>query len=320
MRGTRSGSAIALANPLPAALHHYERELRDVLEAGGSEVHDQACPDVEVAGHGRGLKLRRAIGSLTGRVGGSGSEPTVALWPVFGLADPATWVLHRGRIWVIVHDPEPLRAQAGMSRVAATLGRMASRRHIGVIVHTELAGAVLEDAGWDPIHLPHPICRPEPLAPGSGDQLVVLGQWKPARSMEPLNRLARVPQWDGRRQVVGRGWPEVEGWSVDSRFVSEREVDLWIDRAASVVLPYARYFQSNISVRALERLRPVVGQGHEFLSGLFGTDWPGIVVDDDWAGAVEAVHRVTVAEMDARRKAYWDRCVEEWGRFVAAAR
>lgn len=317
---TAGRSAITLANPLPAALHHYQRELREVLEGAGVEVHGRHCPDVEVAGGGRALKLRRAVASLAGRVAVVGAEPTVSLWPVFGLADPMTWALHRGRVWVVVHDPTQLREQAGMGSLASKMGRLASRRRVGVLVHTAIAGDVLLAAGWDPVRVPHPIRRPEPVAVGGGEQVLVLGQWKPARSMTPLEQLAGVGAWDGRRQIVGRGWPAVEGWSVDPRFVSEEEVDDWIDRAACLVLPYDRYFQSNVSVRALERLRPVVGRRHEFLLDLYGADWPGIVEGEDWGAAIVRVTSVTAEEMARRRAVYWDRCVAEWGAFAAAAR
>jgi hypothetical protein len=312
----RNDVSLGLANPLPEALQHYESELRDVLVASGVSVRSAAVPSVEVAGASRAVKLSRAARTVVGRISPARTLSTLVLWPVFGMADPVTWSARRGRVWIVVHDASPLRDQAGMGRAASLAGRLAPRWRVGVIAHTDLAADVLRVAGWRPTVVPHPIRRPSSSTVSPGDRVVVLGQWKPARSLQPLEALAQVAELDGCRQIVGRGWPKVAGWSMDDRFVPEAELTQWIDRSKCVVLPYDRYFQSNISVRALERLRPVVGRRHEFLLILYGEDWPGFVVNEDWAGAVERASAVSGEDLAIRRADYWDRCVAAWREFA----
>jgi hypothetical protein len=309
---------VSLVNPLPAALHHYERELVDVLgtcELAG--VQRDGSPGIEMTDGDASSRLGRAVNTLRWRL--HGVDPAavrLVLWPVFGLADAATWVRRRGTTWLIVHDPEPLRRQVGMGRIAAQLGGYASRHGVGVIVHSEPAAAVLRRNGWSTTMLPHPIRRPVDDQSLPGSRLTVLGQWKPARSLAPLQALAAAEQWRDRRDVVGRGWPAVAGWAVDSRFVSEAELRERIAGSACLVLPYDRYFQSNIAVRCLEQRRPVVGRPHPFLQSLYGATWPGLVEDEDWVAATARAVTVTAEELDRLRQDYWERCILAWQQFV----
>jgi hypothetical protein len=307
-----------LVNPLPAALHHYERELLDVLETCGglTAVRDDSVT-VEMSDGEAQSRPSRALATLRARAGRVSPGARLVLWPVFGLADVATWWRHRRDTWVVVHDPEPLRRQVGMGSIGGWIGGVASRHQVGVIVHSESAHNVLASKRWDTVLLPHPMKRPDAQAGRTGDRLTVLGQWKPARSLDPLRQLAATTEWSDRREVVGRGWPDIDGWSVDGRFVSEPELVERIDEAACVVLPYHRYFQSNIAVRCLEQCTPVIGRPHEFLEHLFGPDWPGLVVDDDWAAAAARASAVPLDDLRSRRQAYWDRCTHAWQIFAA---
>ncbi|WP_210494634.1 hypothetical protein [Patulibacter sp. SYSU D01012] len=64
-------------------------------------------------------------------------------------------------------------------------------------------------------------------------------------------------------------------------------------RASNVVLiPYSRYYQSGIAIRALEEGTPVVGRRHTFLESLLGAAYPGLVDSestDEWLAAIERV-------------------------------
>lgn len=311
-----SAPRILIVNPLPAALHHYELELGDIIEAGALGPAERLeVPTIEATPH-RWARAKTALALLRDRLRPAGREtPILALWPAFGLADVATWWRWRRRVWVVIHDPEPLRAQYGMGRFALRISRRANTRGVGVIVHSAPAEQVLAAAGWVTVRLPHPICRRSPSVTPDRRNLTVVGQWKPARSLEPLEALAALPEWNGLRRVVGRGWPDVAGWSVDSRFVSEDEIVAAIAGSQCVVLPYDRYFQSGIAVRCLEQGVPVVGRSHPFLIELFGSDWPGLVEDGDWRGAVDRARAVAAADLAERRAQYWSRCVSEWARF-----
>jgi hypothetical protein len=310
---------VAVINPLPLTLHHYELELLDVL-SGCRLASVAAGPTVsaEMTDGDASSRLGRAAKIVCSRLaGGDGADVRLVLWPVFGLMDAMTWLRQRNGTWLVVHDPEPLRRQVGMGPISAWAGGLASRHGVGVIVHSVPASDVLRGKGWRTTTLPHPIRRPADRGGAlEGLRLTVLGQWKPARSIVPLRALAAATEWHGRRDVVGRGWPEVDGWSVESRFVTEAELSARIDSSACVVLPYDRYFQSGIAVRCLEQLTPVVGQRHPFLQDLFGNDWPGLVDDDDWPAAVARVREVSPQELDNRRQVYWARCTNAWKSFL----
>jgi hypothetical protein len=311
-----TGLPLRIVDPIPRALAHYERELREVLAACGVDAEGVGSPSIERSPT-RASVASRAAAVLWWRLRSRGaSGDTLVVFPAFGLADPATWVGRRDRIWLVVHDPAAVAKQFGMGRFAARLGRAAVGRRVRVLVHSQPAADVLRDRGWSVELLPHPVRQPHAdvatAARRRTGPVTVLGQWKPARSIEPLRQFSAAAAWDGRRQVVGRGWPAVPGWTVDSRFVDEAELDDRIAAAACVLLPYDHYFQSGIAVRCLEAGLPVVGLRHAFLEGLFGASWPGLVDDDDWVAATERVATVAAEEMVDRRSDYWQRCVAAW--------
>jgi hypothetical protein len=100
----------------------------------------------------------------------------------------------------------------------------------------------------------------------------VLGQYKPDRDIELMESVARELPGDVSLRVAGRGWPEVAGWSVDNRFISEGELETILSGESTVVLvPYRRFFQSGIAMRALENLVPVVGPADSSLAAIFGS-------------------------------------------------
>jgi hypothetical protein len=308
---------VVLINPLPLTLAHYEKALRDVLTHFGRPASTLPSLTIELGEAARLRRLARgaSVVAQRARPASRDGDRAIVLWPAFGLIDPVTWLMRRGRVGLIVHDPRALRRQFGLGDLAGRLGRWASQHGVDVVVHSTLAEEELRSRAWRIRRLPHPIEQPRPIG-GGGESILVLGQWKPARSLEPLRVLAESPALDGRRVVVGRGWSAIDGWQVDARFVDEPEVNARIDQAACVVLPYDRYFQSGVAVRSLERLTPVVGRRHPFLGSLFGDDWEGFVEDEDWPGAVDRATSVSRARMLTLRQEYWEHCVESWRQFV----
>jgi hypothetical protein len=309
-------AGLRVVNPIPLALAHYERELRDVLSACSVEAETVGSPSIERSSDGPSA-VRRAGSVLRWRMRPTSvPRETLALFPAFGLADPISWLRRRGKVWLVVHDPAPVARQLGTGRPAAALGRLVVGRKVRVVVHSQPAADLLRRRGWSVEMLPHPVRERDDSAsvtirrePGP---VTVLGQWKPARTLEPLHQFSAAPDWHGRRQIVGRGWPNLPGWSVDSRFVGEGELDERIAAASCVLLPYDRYFQSGIAMRCLEAGVPVVGRRHPFLEDLFGANWPGLVEGDDWlaaAGRANAVPRYRVLTL---RTDYWQRCVAAW--------
>lgn len=309
---------LRIVNPLPRTLEHYQRQLEQVLTTVGVTCLPVSSASAEVAGRPWHRLVTAARLLLSRQV--SRGRRTVVTWPVFGRADPLTWPRTGGSTtYLIVHDPEPLRRQLGMGRASTALGRRAATGPVQVVVHGESARAAIERLGWPaPTVLPHPMLEPGPL-PAAVDRrgLLVIGQWKPARSLAPLDLLAADPVWDGQRAIKGRGWSAVAGWEVDARFLTEAELTAALLASRCVVLPYDRYFQSNIAVRALECLTPVVGRHHPFLADLFGDDWPGLVDHEDWAAAVKGATAVSEDELAGRRQAAWVRCTATWSRWAA---
>ena len=319
---------ISIYNPLPTTLHHYQAALVDVLTSAGMRTGSAGAPSVEVHGKSTSQRAQAALTDLaahlrTARRGGH----VIVCWPTYGLLEPFIWWLaswRRSTVSVVVHDPTPLRAQIGMGRGARAMGRLASRRRaVDVVVHSEAALRQLEAMGWaSPTVLPHPLCRPLPRPDNSSDARTVLvcGQYKPARDLELLDSLAPQLRERGFRSlVVGRGWPQLPGWEVDNRFLSETELDQRIAGSAVVLIPYSRFYQSGIAVRALELGVPVVGPRHPFLMDLLGAQWPGLISTEHgssaWAEAISEVTRCA-AELSSLSAAFRDRCEREWADYL----
>jgi hypothetical protein len=141
----------------------------------------------------------------------------------------------------------------------------------------------------------------------------VLGQYKPARDVDALRRLARNIGPSADLQIHGRGWPEIQGWAVRSDFVPESEMDALISSSSVVLVPYRRFFQSGVAIRCLENGIPVVGPVNTSLDELFGERSPLLVRHpDDW---VRAVHRALAGGGDdavRAGQAWRTRCEQEW--------
>lgn len=277
-----------LVNPLPQALHHYEQALQGHLE----RPLDSVAVSIEASGSGRLRRPARRVSALSRLLAlALRRRAALVLWPSLGLADLALARLSRGIRMVIIHDPFPLRKQAGFGRMGRALGRWGSRgKRVRVVTHTELAAAALAEQG---IHchmvLPHPVMldrQAVPAAKSPTPTVLVAGQCKEARDLQLLQSLPALLPDDWNWSVCGRGWPSLSGWNVDSRFLSESELDRAISDAHIVLVPYDFYFQSGIAARAYELGTPVVARRHEFIEFLFGHSWPGIVEGaqpDQWA-------------------------------------
>jgi hypothetical protein len=138
--------------------------------------------------------------------------------------------------------------------------------------------------------VPHPMLPPRPSASRRVARPVirVLGQFKADRDVAALERLAREGPGEWTYEIVGRGWPAVAGWHVDARFVPEAEFEELLTTSSAVLIPYRRFFQSGVAVRAVELGTPVVGPADSSLADLLGTGSPWLVRDGDWRAATTA--------------------------------
>lgn len=325
---------VELVNPLPLALHHYQDELRDVLEAAGVDVTVAATTSAERQQTGRPAAevLRHC---LRDRLVAAGPPPGVhrlVLWPVLGYPELLMWRGPSRNTSIVFHDPAPLRRQVGLSRGAARSTRAAGAlgRTRGLVVHSPTALAEVHERGYDADLLPHPVLAPVARpATEPSRQVLVLGQHKEARDLELLPRLAPLLRARGLTpRIVGRGWPEVPGWEVDPRFVDEEEFVALIRDSALVLLPYTRVFQSGVAVQAAEHAVPVVGGAATNVAEMYGVDWPGLVPDhgrsgataDDWVVAVERVLGLTPAHVLPSVSDYRERAVRAWGDWAGRLR
>lgn len=297
-----SDETIFILNPLASTLRHYESELIDTLAAAGYRA-AETIPTVEGEGiSGAAQRIRVAAASLSERVrmGSAMRNRTIIVaWPLFSYLDPLTlWGLcRRNRVFIVMHDPTPLRRSYGHSGVPRRIFKwIVEHTDTHVVYHTELAqrtGSAV--CGVTGTVIPHPIGRASigtcpPVDIEARRTIRVLGQYKPARTLAPLQQIAAREVGAYRLEIHGRGWPSLEGWAVSDRFVAEEEFDELIRTADCVVIPYDSFFQSGVAVRCLENGVPVVAPEHEHVAELYGEDWPGLVHDEnDWCDAVSRV-------------------------------
>jgi hypothetical protein len=317
---------VAIVNPLPTALRHYQAALVQTLEAAGhTSVDMKGNFSIEYPSAGRWRKAGIAVRLVWRLLRGSGevADVVLVLWPAFGYLDAVVMSrLGRGRpVYVIMHDPVPLRRTFGYAGWALLIARWLSRRSgskVAWLVHGETARRAIGDLGVTPYALcPHPILDRQPVVGHREGGLTVLGQFKPSRDLSMLETISDTVPFGTNLRIVGRGWPDVRGWSADSRFVSEDEFDEAVRRAECVVVPYSAFFQSGVAVRCLEGLTPVLAPDHEFIREVFGDDYPGMVTQPDGVvGALAGIQSITDADIEARRVRFVRWSQRSWGTLV----
>lgn len=314
---------VALINPLPGALAHYQHRLSDVLCGLGAHVTSIDVTSIEgLPGIGSKLKATwTAIRHPYGAENPRNFDRIVVLWPTYGYLDLLRW---RGatNVSLVFHDPLPLRRQVGLSGGSAALARQVPGG-AKIIVHSAYAGEVLRLRNLPAQHqLPLPMARPH-VDRKNTTRVLVLGQFKRARDLTVLVSLAPLLRQRGYEpHIVGRGWPAVPGWAVVDRFLSEEELDEQIVSAACVLLPYKRLFQSDIAVRCAEHVVPVVGPAQSNVADLYGGHWPGSLQEDappqSWVSAVEAVTALEVGDLAARAQTAYGEACDRWKAWLDA--
>lgn len=299
---------VIVVNTLGGALHHYARGLAATLRASGARVSVTHIDEPSVAG-GSGIDwVRRYLLALWAarRAAGRGAARVIVTWPVLGHLDRVVLRVLLGQrveAALVVHDPHPLVRARGYGVVARRIGALA--RHVRLIVHSETAAAALREDCPDavPELLPHPVVprAATVAAPTSDDRPVVrvLGQFKPDRDLDLLTGIGRAIGRSHRLEIIGRRWPEVDGWSVTDAFVDEDQLDALLVTADAVVVPYKRFFQSGIAIRALELGTPAVGPAGSSIADLYPDDrWLGDGSVSSWCDAIASA---STAERDETR-------------------
>ncbi len=302
---------VLLVNPLPAALAHYESVLERTLHDAGCEVQIADATSIEMTG-GRAERLRKLL-----RLGAERlfmrprADVVVVLWPALGFLDVLTWLIasRRAPVCVVIHDPVPLRPQVGLSSRARGVARFLLRRsRVTFLFHTNIAAHEFSDRPEDVRLVPHP-ARPAPHQASDGT-LRILGQFKPARDLEAIRALTAAP---GARQIMGRGWPKIDGWERTDEFLSEQALTEALASARSIAIPYSAFFQSGIAARAFELGVPVVSLPHEHIADMYGDDWVGFVTDGDWQTAESRAAQISRESVTLRARRYSESAAEAWG-------
>lgn len=291
---------VVLYNPVPVALAHYEAELRAVLEAAGFVVSAVHTQNEGLTGQAR---LRAAVAHVRrSRELLATNDCVITVWPLLGWLELLFARTRAARKYLVIHDPLPLRSRDLTS--GRRVGRFVSsltRPNVTLVVHSSQArrDALSVLAGRaEIVTIPHPILPVNDRvaavhAVNSAPTVGVFGQYKTARDLELLAQLGshlRRHGWSG--VVRGRNWPSVPGWDVDSRFLPEDELTEAISSVNAVLVPYERYYQSGIALRAIECGTPVVGRRNPFLEEFLGTQYPGLVDGQGvvpWLKALDAV-------------------------------
>jgi hypothetical protein len=282
---------LMLHNPLPKALHHYESALCHTLDAAGA-VWDLA-PFDGIEGESTALTKGLAWARHIRRSAGLHGVHHVVLWPALGFWDLASLRALRAPCTLVFHDPRPLRDQFGLDRFSRGLARHIQGGGVEIVVHSAAGMNELSRHGMGARLLPHPLIanhHNSSKAPVRNPVVRVLGQYKPGRRLDVLERLHNWRNLNDDRVVLevhGSGWPPVAGWNVTNQWYSEDEFDALIRTADAIVVPYLEYFQSGVAIRALENLIPVVSTGQWFES-LYGPHWVGVAHADDWERALAA--------------------------------
>lgn len=320
-----------IVNPLGGALRHYVLELESTLEAGGFEVHRWECDEPSVSGEKKIIWVGRYLSCLVSaaRARGRGqTRPVIVVWPVLGYLDvPVARAICSNAI-LFIHDPQPLVHAVGYGQRSKALARRL-RKGVKAATHSEVARAGVQvDGVFEPAEIAmiaHPILRPrqpnELHTRGGSDKVrvvSVLGQFKAERDTDLLRSLAMLSPSDWLLRVVGRGWPAIEGWEVDSRFVPEEEFDEIIQASDVVLIPYRRFYQSGVAVRCLENCTPVVGPAESSLSDLLGADSALLAGDSvsSWLDAIEYAFGMPSTQVAALAMNWQKRSIAEYRQMV----
>jgi glycosyltransferase involved in cell wall biosynthesis len=314
-----------LFNPLPTALSHYAEEMTETLGRIGIEsslvIPRPGIDDREVSRVRRIAAYVRAVRAVR-----AGDRPVLVLWPAIGWLEPLLWRGRKG-VTIVVHDPVPLRPERGHGPIIRTAaGKIIARDPDILICHSEeSASRTRELLGLKraPRVCFHPILSlpakadPEEPVPSASNTVLVAGQYKPTRDVDLLRRIGPQLRATGRTPVIlGRGWPRISGWDVTDRFLSESELDQVIASAGAVLLPYQRYWQSGIAVRALEAGVPIVGASTPFLRDLMGDDDSGLVEatghTEAWLAAVNSALARSKGQSKSARLSYQRKVDESW--------
>lgn len=315
-----------LVNPLGAALLHYENELTSVLREVGLTVSSARILEPSASGNNPlGWLAKYGATLVQARFTATKHSITVITWPVLGYLDVVLiGLLGLRNVAVVLHDPQPLVRSVGYSEWAKRFAWL-FRSRIRILAHSNQAREAIDDSAFNVDVLPHPILRPATEIRSRSESLPVvrvLGQYKADRDLEALRRLGQDLSDAAIFEVHGRGWPAIDGWKVVEGFVDEEKLDELMADSAAVLIPYKRFFQSGIAVRALEQGTPFVGPRDSVLAEMLGRD-SNLLVNSDSESSWKQAVKYAIAEGPqlARQAAtgWREKNIREWSAWTQGA-
>jgi hypothetical protein len=312
---------VSVLNPLGGGLGHYTEALAHTLQAAGARTTVTTVSEPIVTGYSRSRWLAGYARSVVASRASRG-DLVIATWPAVGYWDYLLLRLAGGvrTPVIIMHDPVPLVYARGYGRLPR---RLAASRPVSAkaIVHTSAAAATLSSTFTGGIAvLPLPMLRPARGIPSRDDTPIirVVGQYKQSRDLDALRSLRKdgPPNW--RYEIVGRGWPHLQGWHVQDRFLPEAEFVAALRTADVVLIPYKSFFQSGVALQCLEAGVPFVGPRKSHLSSLVPSH-PEWLTDgsDDWVAAVEGALATPRAALHDTARTVYANTVSAWRDWLA---
>jgi glycosyltransferase involved in cell wall biosynthesis len=309
---------ILILNPLGGALNHYTLELADVLRSTRktNSVLVWSIDEPSVSGSNRVAWVRAYLRALRKAKLEAGGSMVIVTWPVLGFLDLLILRILVGAHFVLImHDTRPLVHSTGYGAISQRIGQLALKDR-ALVVHSnqardDLRGVRLQRRA---AVLAHPMFAPRNRVLSGERKVRVLGQYKRDRDIAALIDLAeKMPEIE--LEIVGRGWPEVAGWSVRNEFVTEKQLDQLISSSTAVLIPYKRFYQSGIAIRCMEHSVPVIGPANSSLADLLGANTDLLVVGKDWATAVQGAMNSPNSVHDSAQS-WRSRAVAEWSAWL----
>lgn len=312
--------SIAVLNPVGAGLSHYTKSLDHVLQSCGVSTYRFDVIEPSSADYGRMRWLSTYFSGVSRLVKQDRPDALLATWATVGYWDLSilTTIARRIPVYLVIHDPSPLVYARGYGVVAKALARRQTKG--AILTHSPLAAQeVVEHARMPRVfEAPLPMLAPQNAAPPTGTQRIirVLGQYKIDRDTDGLRQLAASAPSDWRLEIVGRGWPAIDGWNVRNEFVAEKAFDELIRTSHAVLIPYSRFYQSDVAVRALEWGVPVVGPFASSLQIALGDDSQWLVRDGDWTRSVAAAVDDRDDQAYAKARGLYERVIFDWSKML----
>lgn len=316
---------VVIVNPLGSALKHYVGEVQATLVQQGVGADTVSILEPSAGGYAPAGWIARYVVALRAArrlQSPSGSMPAVVTWPTIGFFDAllVRTVLLRGSL--VFHDPHPLVRSIGYGRVTRAIAARALD-HVTLITHSraaerDLSAQVNARTREHIVRMPHPMMpRAIPAVRREPGLITVVGQYKADRDLDVMRYLAAHKRPDWQLEVHGRGWPQLEGWNVNSAFLSEAEFDHVLVRSAVTLIPYRRFYQSGVAIRAIELGTPVVGPRESSLSELLGdSKWLTTPELHSWIVSIEAASRSTEQMVSAVQNDTVQQSRQGWEDFI----